>query len=97
MFFVTSDKVASIPVKEGVKVIIIRMRNIPALDISALQALEEVYCMCKKKCIRMLFSHVNEQPMSVMEKAGFFDTVGSENFLPNIDEALLYAENICNQ
>lgn len=97
MFFVTSDKVASIPVKEGVKVIIIRMRNIPALDISALQALEEVYWMCKKKGIRMLFSHVNEQPMSVMEKSGFFDTVGSENFLPNIDEALLYAENICNQ
>ncbi len=97
MFFVTSDKVASIPVKDGVKVIIIRMRNIPALDISALQALEEVYWMCKKKGIRMLFSHVNEQPMSVMEKSGFFDTVGSENFLPNIDEALLYAENICNQ
>lgn len=97
MFFVTSDKVASIPVKEGVKVIIIRMRNIPALDISALQALEEVYWMCNKKGIRMLFSHVNEQPMSVMEKSGFFDTVGSENFLPNIDEALLYAENICNQ
>ncbi len=36
----------------------------------------------------MLLSHVNEQPMSVMKKAGFIEMVGEENFLPNIDAAL---------
>lgn len=97
MFFVTSDKFASIPVKDGVKVIIIRMRNIPALDISAMQSFTEVYGLCKKKGIRVLFSHVNEQPMSVIEKSGFKDMVGEENFLPNIDEALSCAEKICNE
>ncbi len=97
MFFVTSDKFASIPIKEGVKVIIIRMRNIPAIDISAMQSFEDVYRHCRKKNIRVLFSHVNEQPMSVIEKSGFYETVGEENFLPNIDEALSYAEKICNQ
>ena len=97
MFFVTSDKFASIPVKEGVKVIIIRMRNIPALDISAMQSFEEVYRLCKKKNIRVLFSHVNEQPMSVIQKSGFYEMVGEENFLKNIDEALLCAEKICNE
>ncbi len=97
MFFVTSDKFASIPIKEGVKVIIIRMRNIPALDISAMQSFEEVYRLCKKKNIRVLFSHVNEQPMSVIQKSGFYEMVGEENFLKNIDEALLCAEKICNE
>lgn len=97
MFFVTSDKFASIPIKEGVKVVIIRMRNIPAIDISAMQSFEDVYRHCRKKNIRVLFSHVNEQPMSVIEKSGFYETVGKENFLPNIDEALSYAEKICNQ
>ncbi len=97
MFFVTSDKFASIPIKEGVKVIIIRMRNIPALDISAMQSFEEVYKLCKKKNIRVLFSHVNEQPMSVIQKSGFYEMVGEENFLKNIDEALLCAEKICNE
>ncbi|MBR5586329.1 MAG: STAS domain-containing protein [Clostridia bacterium] len=95
MFFATSDKIASIPVKEGVKVIIFRMRNIPALDISALQSLLDVFALCKKKGIRVIFSHVNDQPMSVMKKSEFYDVVGAENFLPNIDEALAFAEKIC--
>ncbi len=97
MFFVTSDKFSSIPIKDGVKVIIIRMRNIPALDISAMQSFEEVYKLCQKKSIRVLFSHVNEQPMSVIRKSGFYEMVGEENFLKNIDEALLCAEKICNE
>ena len=40
-----------------------------------------------------MFSHVNEQPLSVMKKSGFFDAVGQENFASNIDEALLLAQN----
>ena len=36
----------------------------------------------------MLFSHVNEQPMSVFQKSGMYDLVGEENFLPNIDAAI---------
>ena len=95
MFFATSDVVAAIPIKEGVKVVILRMRNIPALDISALQSMIEVFSHCKKKSIRVLFSHVNEQPMNVMKKSGFYDMVGEENFLPNIDEALSLAREIC--
>ena len=92
MFFATSDKVASIPVKAGVSVIIIRMRNIPALDVSALRSLSSVYEHCKKRKIRVLFSHVNEQPLSVMKKSGFYDLVGENNFCENIDVALAVAE-----
>ena len=95
MFFATSDVVASIPVKDGVKVIILRMRNIPALDISALQSLQEVVKHCEKRNITVLFSHVNKQPMSVMKKSGFYDLIGEENFLANIDEALSVAEKLC--
>ena len=92
MFFATSDKVASIPVKAGVSVIIIRMRNIPALDVSALRSLSSVYEHCQKRKIRVLFSHVNEQPLSVMKKSGFYDLVGEKNFCENIDVALAVAE-----
>lgn len=92
MFFATSDKVASIPIKAGVSVIIIRMRNIPALDVSALRSLSSVYEHCQKRKIRVLFSHVNEQPLSVMKKSGFYDMVGEKNFCENIDAALSVAE-----
>ena len=94
MFFATSDKISAIPIKEGVKVVVFRMRNIPALDISALKTLTESYDHFKKKNISVVFSHVNKQPMSVMKKSGFYEKVGQENFMPNIDEALLYAEKL---
>lgn len=42
----------------------------------------------------MIFSHVNEQPMSVMKKDHFIELIGEEHFLPNIVEALDYAENM---
>ena len=92
MFFATSDKVASIPIKSGIKVMIIRMRNIPALDASAMRAMWAIYEVCKEQEITLLLSHANEQPMQVMEKAGFVDAVGKDNFLSNIDEALIKAE-----
>ncbi len=94
MFFATTDKVASIPVKSGVKVMIIRMRNIPSLDASAMRALWAIYGYCKDKEVALLLSHANEQPFQAMQKAGFVDAVGEENFLANIDEALARAEEI---
>ena len=36
----------------------------------------------------MLFSHVNEQPMTVFQKSGLYDLVGEDSFVPNIDAAL---------
>ena len=43
----------------------------------------------------MLFrSHVNEQPMHVMEKDGFVELIGKENFHENIVDALDYAEQL---
>ena len=92
MFFATSDKVSSIPIKDGIKVVILRMRNIPALDVSALKSLQKVYEHCKANGIKVLLSHVNEQPLSVMKKAGFYDLVGKEYFCENIDVALEKAE-----
>ena len=91
MFFATSDIVSEIPIRPDVKAVIFRMRNIPALDISALYSLEDMCEHFKNKGITVIFSHVNEQPMSVMKKSGFYDNVGEENFLPNIDDALEYA------
>jgi SulP family sulfate permease len=53
-----------------------------------MRALEMLYDDCKKKGVRLVFSHVNEQPMRTMEKDGFVEKVGRENFAAHIDEAL---------
>ncbi len=87
MFFAASDKI-SFPLREGVKLLIIRMRNVPALDETAMRALRSVYNVCKEKGIKIYISHANEQPLSVMKKDGFIKDIGEENFFPHIDAAL---------
>jgi SulP family sulfate permease len=47
---------------------------------------------CKKKHITLILSHVQEQPMKMMQKAGFDQSVGEQNFCDNIDLALDRAE-----
>lgn len=96
MFFGAADKFMDITVGEKLSknVLILRMRSVPAMDATALISLKKIYKMCKKKGITLLFSHVQEQPMSVMTKAGFTQIVGFNNFLPHTDDALLIAEQI---
>ena len=93
MFFASSEKFNSIPFNEGVTTVILRMRNVPALDATAMRALYDIYRTCKASGLTLILSHTNEQPLSVMKKAGFYDELGEEHFLPNIDAALEYAEN----
>ncbi len=91
MFFGAADRIAEITTREFTKVLILRMRAVPALDATAMHSLESFYEECKQKGIRVIFSHVNEQPMKTMEKAGFVELVGPENFCQHIDEALANA------
>jgi len=94
MFFATTDVLSEIGLKDNTKVVIIRMRNIASLDITALRAIKKIYMHFKNKGVTVLFSHTNSQPMKVMKKAGFYDLVGSNHFADNIDEALRMASKI---
>ena len=49
---------------------------------------------CDKKKISLVLSHVNEQPMKIMEKSGFDQKIGNENICAHIDDALARAEVI---
>lgn len=88
MFFAAADKFMDISLEADVKVLIIRMRGVPAMDVTALRSLRKISDTCKKKNITLLLSHVQEQPRAMMAKAGFVTEVGTENFCANIDAAL---------
>lgn len=94
MFFAAADKILEVPFREDKKAVILRMRSVPAMDITALNSLRKLNGVCRKNGIRLMLSHVNEQPMRVMEKAGFSREIGGENFFGSIDEALEEAERI---
>ena len=94
MFFGMADRISDISVKDFTKYLIIRMRGVPSLDATGMNALENLYDYCKEHGVNLIFSHANEQPMKAMERAGFVDLVGKENFRPNIDDAIAYATQL---
>lgn len=94
LFFGAADKLLGIETDEKVNCLILRMRSVGTIDATALHNLEILLEDCKKKSIQMVMSHVNEQPMKVMTKAGFVEKVGKENFCVNIDAALKRAQDL---
>ena len=94
LFFGAADQIGLIAVTEKTKCLILRMRGVPALDSTAMNSLTSLYEKCRKKKITLILSHVNDQPMRVIRKAGFDTLIGKENFSPNIDAAIEMAEKI---
>lgn len=94
LFFGAADAIEHIVVKDFTICLVLRMRSVPAIDSTAMNALQDLICVCESKGITVVLSHVNEQPMKVMQKTGFVELVGEENFCPNISAALKRAEEI---
>ena len=92
LFFGAADQLKEIGVKKQTRVLILRMRGVPALDVTALNALKDLRVRLKRQGITLVLSHVNEQPLRVMEKGGFLEKVGADNICENIDAAIERAE-----
>lgn len=97
MFFGMTDRITDISVKSFTKYLIIRMRGVPSLDASGMNALENLYDYCTENGVKLIFSHANEQPMKTMRRAGFVDLVGEEHFRVNIDDAIEHARELIEQ
>ena len=94
LFFGAADKILKITLDEKRRCLVLRMRSVSAIDATAMHNLEKLYEDCQKKGIQLIFSHVNEQPWRVMEKNGFIEKVGADNFCAHIDDALKRAEQL---
>ncbi len=96
LFFGAANDFLNFTHEEGKNknVLILRMRNVPAMDISGLEALEETLEICQKRGMTLILSHVNKQPYHVMENAGFVEKVGQENLCKNIDTSLKRAASL---
>ncbi len=94
LFFGVADKIMHIAYKDTDQCIVVRMRSVNAIDATAMHALEELYDNCCKKGVQLVFSHVNDQPLLIMHKAGFYEKIGEENFCGHIDDALERAKQI---
>ena len=94
LFFGAADRINQIETREETKCLVLRMRAVPAVDSTAMNSMVALYERCQKNGVTLILSHVNEQPMHVMEKAGFVDMVGRDHFCPNIEAALDHADEM---
>ncbi len=94
IFFGASNKIANVIKTSDKKVIIIRMRSVPAIDATGIHSFESIIKTCRQKNITLIMSHVNSQPMKVLKKSGMYKDIGKENICENIDKALARAEEI---
>lgn len=97
LFFGVADKIMNISLDGDHNCLVLRMRSVNAIDATAMRNLDKIRHACKKEGMTLILSHVNEQPMSVMKKSGFYDKVGAENFCAHIDDALKRAESLAEK
>ncbi len=79
------------------RVVIFRVRAVPAIDATGLHALEIALEKFHRKRTQLLLSGVQPQPMKVLFHSGFVDRIGLDNICANIDAALGRAREILGE
>jgi SulP family sulfate permease len=75
-------------------IVIIRLRNMTAIDATGLFALEEIARQLQATGRTLLLCGARAQPAQLIHKAEFEDVVGRENICGNVQEALQRAEAV---
>jgi SulP family sulfate permease len=96
LLFGVTDKVAAITdrIDHLPPIVILRLRNMTAIDATGIKALEEVADRIQASGRRILFCGAREQPSAVMRQADFARHVGAGNICANILDALERAEEL---
>ncbi len=78
------------------KVLILRMRNLLALDATGIRALDGLHKSCGRLGTTLLISGIHAQPLFALQKDGLYERIGVENVLGNFGEALGRASQLCS-
>ncbi|SFD06823.1 SulP family inorganic anion transporter [Clostridium uliginosum] len=78
-------------VKASTEVLILDMRHSYAIDASAIDGLKKLVRHCRKHKIKLLITHVQEQPMHVLGHMGLSDAIGVESIYETKREAIKIA------
>ncbi len=70
------------------KVLILRMRHVPAIDSTGLHALRDLVRRSRQEGTLVILADVHAQPIVALERSGFLDEIGEQNLTGNIDDAL---------
>ncbi len=78
----------------GMRVLIFRLDQVPAMDATALRALEDVVDKCRREGIALILSGVRHQPMRLLRQAGLLAKLPPEHLCPAYVDALALAQRL---
>ncbi|MBS1551163.1 MAG: sulfate permease [Bacteroidetes bacterium] len=78
------------------RVLILRLRNVPAIDATGIATIDDIHDGCKKSKTFLVLSGIHAQPLFAAEKAGLINKIGEENVKGSIEDALIRAREILN-
>jgi SulP family sulfate permease len=89
LFFGAVGKVEALQqqVPPGTHTVVLDMHRLISLDTSGLEALEQLLRALRRRQARLVLARVNEQPLSLMQRAGFDLHLGAENIAPSLEAA----------
>ena len=95
LFGATDKLAAAIEAAEPLApIVILRLRNMTAIDATGLRAIEDVAGWLKKRNRVLLICGALSQPAKLMEQSEFHRHVGPDNILPSVDDALARARSL---
>jgi sulfate permease, SulP family len=89
LFFGAVGKIEALEqqIAPGTRAVVLEMHRLISLDTSGLDALSHLQRTLKKQGIGLVLANVNEQPLSLMRRAGFADQIGEESIVPTVAAA----------
>ncbi len=76
------------------RVLVLRMHLVPAMDATALNALESVVERMQAAGGVVILSGTHRQPLQMLAKAGFIEKIGRANIRAHFDDALIRAREV---
>ena len=94
--FGATDKISAVTenIHKLPPVVILRLRNMTALDATGLFAIEEVARQLHASKRTLILCGAREQPSQLIHQAEFAEVIGEENICENVQEALRRAEEV---
>jgi SulP family sulfate permease len=90
LFFGSVDKLEGL-LDSGTKaadVVVLEMHQVINLDTSGLDSLQSLMTQLEKRGATLIIAEPNEQPMSLLRRSGFLQTMGPHNVFEHLDDAL---------
>jgi SulP family sulfate permease len=77
---------------EQPKVMILRMRHVLTIDATGMKAIEDIWKKLHQRGALFLLAELHSQPMVALEQSGFLTTLGEENIMGSLEEALILSK-----